>query len=224
MNSGTIWPRASSRPARPWLSAVVLAGHALLLWALLQSSVIEAAVQQAAVLTVHIVSPERAPAPPQPPQVKVRHPALPPVAVAAPVPEVHLQHDNPPSRLAGQAVQASVVPSAAPALLPLLPPAPPPAPAIQKLPASALRYLVEPVVEVPRLSRRLRESGTVRLRVVFDVRGLPRSVTLQRSSGFERLDQHALAAMRQARLVPCTEGGQPVECEADAPIEYPLEN
>ncbi|MCK7497523.1 MAG: energy transducer TonB [Comamonadaceae bacterium] len=92
------------------------------------------------------------------------------------------------------------------------------------VPPSALRYLVEPPVAVPLASRRLRETGTVVLRVVVDVRGNPRSVTLRRSSGFPRLDEQALGAMRQARFAPCTDEGRPVECESDAPIVYELEN
>ena len=79
-------------------------------------------------------------------------------------------------------------------------------------------------VQVPRLSRRARESGTVLLHVVVDVQGLPRSVTLRQSSGHPRLDEQAVAAMRAARFVPCTDNGRAVECEADAPIVYELES
>jgi protein TonB len=47
---------------------------------------------------------------------------------------------------------------------------------------------------------------------------------LQRSSGFARLDEQALAAMRQARFAPCTEHGMPIECESSAALAYDLEN
>jgi protein TonB len=90
--------------------------------------------------------------------------------------------------------------------------------------AGALQYTVPPPVEVPRMSRRLNETGTVVVRVIVDVRGLPRLVALNRSSGFSRLDEQALGAMRAARFKPCTRDGQPVECEALAPIAYELEN
>jgi protein TonB len=89
--------------------------------------------------------------------------------------------------------------------------------------ATAVDYLRLPPVEVPRLSRRAGESGTVWLRVVVDVRGLPLQVGVQRSSGHARLDEQALWAMRQARFKPQTENGQPIELEVTAPIEYTLE-
>jgi protein TonB len=113
-------------------------------------------------------------------------------------------------------------PPAAPA--PPAPASPPPAPPPRKLlSGSAVQYLVEPPVEVPRLSRRAGEHGTVWLRVVVDVRGLPAQVLLQRSSGYARLDEQALWAMRQARFRPHTEDGKPIEVEVAAPIEYPLQ-
>lgn len=224
MNSSMTWPMAPTRMARPWLSIAIVVGHGLLLWALLQLNLVQQVIRQAAPLMVQIVSPTRE-RPPEPPiQVQAPRPPMPQTVLAMPVPEVLVQRENPPPTITVQAAATPVTPPPAPALAPPAPPSPPPQPALQKVPASALRYLVEPPVEVPRLSRRMRESGTVLLRVVVDLRGLPRSVTLLRSSGFERLDQQALGAMRLARFVPCTDGGKPVECESDAPIVYELEN
>jgi protein TonB len=80
-----------------------------------------------------------------------------------------------------------------------------------------------PPAEVPRLSRRAGESGVVWLRVVVDRSGLPAQVTVARSSGFARLDEQALWAMRQARFQPHIEDGQPIEIEVLAPIEYALD-
>ena len=61
------------------------------------------------------------------------------------------------------------------------------------------------------------------LRVVVGTQGQPLHVSVQRSSGYSRLDEQALWAMRQARFKPHTEDGQPVEVEVTAPIEYPEE-
>lgn len=61
------------------------------------------------------------------------------------------------------------------------------------------------------------------LKVVVGVRGLPLSVQVQRSSGYPRLDEQAVWAMRQAGFRPQTENGSPIELEVAAPIEYPLE-
>jgi len=91
------------------------------------------------------------------------------------------------------------------------------------VPASALRYSTLPQQVYPLASRRMNEAGTVMVKVVVDVKGLPRQVSLQQSSGFARLDEQALAAMRAARFQPCTDGGQPVECMAIAPLVYELD-
>ena len=228
MSSSPPWRAAPARTARPWLSLVVFAGHGLLLWGLLQLDAIADVVRQAAPLVVQIVSsPERPPEPAPPLRVLPPSPALPQVVVTVPVPEVQVQREEPAPTITVQAVAAPPAPAAAQtvaAAAAVSPPAPPPSPAPLQVPASALRYLVEPPVEVPRVSRRLRETGTVLLRVVVDTRGLPRSVLLQQSSGFDRLDQQALGAMRQARFIPCTHGGKPVECESTAALEYTLEN
>jgi protein TonB len=112
----------------------------------------------------------------------------------------------------------AAVAAASPAAAVEAPPAPRP------VPSSALRYLVAPPLAFPPASRRLGESGTVVLRVVVDVQGLPKRIALQRSSGFARLDEQALAAMRQARFAPCTERGEPIECESNAALAYDLEN
>ena len=89
--------------------------------------------------------------------------------------------------------------------------------------ATAASYQTAPPAEVPRLSKRAGESGTVWLRVRVDPAGLPVQVQLHRSSGYARLDEQALWAMRQARFKPHTEDGRAVEVEVIAPIEYPAD-
>lgn len=152
---------------------------------------------------------------------------MPPASVL-PVPVVELATPSAPP-----AAPAAVAPAAAP-------PAPPqvtlPAPAApvqsatapqvqarRQLPTSAVRYLAPPPAEVPRASRRAGESGTVWLKVVVSPQGLPVQVSLHRSSGFARLDEQALWAMRQARFKPSLEDGNAVEVEVLAPIEYPAD-
>ena len=87
----------------------------------------------------------------------------------------------------------------------------------------AVRYLVPPAIEVPMASRRLGESGTVQLRVVVDAAGLPKQVTLHKSSGYARLDEQAMSAMRQARFKPQTENGVAIEWIVIAPLQYEIE-
>lgn len=218
---------APPRPAsKPLLTLGVVCGHGLLLWALVQLGVVQRVVQAAQPLAVRLVSTPEAPRPverlPEPPRPQ------PPAAVALVVPAVTI--DTPQVASPREAPAVEVVAAPAPpapsvvAVAPPAPPAPPPAAAPVRVDMSQLRYRVEPPVALPRLSRRLRETGTVVLHVVIDTQGVPRSVTLRQSSGFARLDEQALSAMRQARFVPCTENGRPVECEANAPIAYELEN
>lgn len=136
------------------------------------------------------------------------------------------------------AVAAAPAPAPVVAALPPPPPAPtpvqltptppvqvtpPPAPSLKRIPASAVRYLREPRSAVPLMSKRLKESGVVQVRVIVDVNGMPREVSLAKSSGFARLDEQALLDIRTARFVPQTENGQPIEWEVIAPMSYDLD-
>lgn len=117
------------------------------------------------------------------------------------------------------------VAAAAPAVVaPATAQAAPPAPAAPKtLPSSAVRYLVPPVLSYPRASRDLGESGVVRLRVLVDEQGRPREIEVAKSSGFPRLDQAALVAMRAARFQPHLEDGQPRMVWVQAPLNFQLD-
>lgn len=241
-------PRLPSRGA-----AVLVAGlHLALGIALLQMPTVQKPLRQvvldAAPLMVSLwMPPAPAPTPAAatpPPTVRALRPpaALSPSVLAAPPapPEVgptpvpsseaaapqRLAPEGPPAMPAAAAALTgaaaavglrAVPPPAAPA------PPPPPAPVRKQVTAAAMGYLVPPPAEVPLASRRAGESGVVWLRVVVDVQGLPAEVRVQRSSGHPRLDAQAVAAMRQARFRPHTEGGLALEVEVLAPIEYPSE-
>jgi protein TonB len=92
------------------------------------------------------------------------------------------------------------------------------------VPATAVQYVQPPRPEYPLYSRRLREQGTVQLRVLIDEQGRPRQIVIDRSSGFPRLDDAAVAAMKAARFKPYTDNGQPQPVWAPAPIAFDLEN
>ena len=159
----------------------------------------------------------QAPAPPAPRMPWV---PLPRIEVAAPEPPISVAPAPvPPTPTPPVTDSAALLP---PAAAPAAPPAPPPGP--KRVPPRALRYAVQPPIEFPPLSRRLRESGVVVLHVVVNPAGLPRSVLLQRSSGFARLDEQAVDAMRRARFHPCMDNGVPIECESDAALAYELED
>jgi len=225
--------RPQSRPsyaelARPprsrrMLLVGIAAAHLLAFWGLSRMQDIRRAVAHVAPIVVHIVAPTEPPKPLPPtpvamPEFKVPAPALidPPVIAiaAAPAPAlvVAALPPPPPTPAPVQTVAAPVVQVQ-----------PPPAPTIKRIPASAVRYLKEPRMTVPLMSKRLKESGVVQLRVVVDVNGQPREITLAKSSGFARLDEQALQDMRSARFVPYTENGQAVEWEVIAPMSYEVD-
>lgn len=86
-----------------------------------------------------------------------------------------------------------------------------------------MAYLVPPPIEVPLASRRLGEQGTVHLRVRVGTDGLPKTVTVQRSSGFARLDDQAVWAMKRARFQPQTDNGIAIEWIVIAPLQYDID-
>ena len=77
--------------------------------------------------------------------------------------------------------------------------------------AQDISYLRKPAPLYPPAAQRARESGTVLLRVVVDTQGRPAEVTVARSSGYRRLDEAAMRAVREARFRPYIEDGQPRE-------------
>lgn len=223
--------RADLAPAeRRWLVAGVAGVHLLALWGLMQMESVRQTVREMAPLMVDFISTEppppkpAPPPPPTPPQAKRLPTPVPtplPVIVAEPTP--------------APAPPAFVVPAPVPAPAPVVvqappaPPAPPapvvapPPPAPKQISASALRWQVQPPVEMPLASRRLGESGTVLLYVVFDTSGRVKSASVQRSSGFPRLDAQALSAIQRSRITPHAENGQAIEVSALAPLAYELD-
>lgn len=203
----------------------MLAAHLVGGWALLQIDAVRQAVVEAAPIMVSLIAPPEKKAPPPPPPApvvpqpkKVLAPTPVPLIAAAPTPDAApSSFVAPPPPPVAQPVVVAAAPEQ-----PAAPPAPAPAP-LKQVPPGAVRYLTEPRMSVPLLSKRLGESGTVVLRIVVDVRGHLKHATVRKSSGFERLDKQALLEIRTARFVPQTENGQPVEWETLAPMAYELE-
>ena len=81
---------------------------------------------------------------------------------------------------------------------------------------------VEPVY--PATSRRLGEEGTTRLRVMVDESGRPRDVKVMTSSGFARLDQAAIEAVKRWRFVAATDGSRSVASWTQVAITFQLKN
>ncbi len=128
---------------------------------------------------------------------------------------------------------APVVPPAPPAppappepIVSAPPPAPPapPAPPRIELPSSNADYLRNPPPPYPSLSRRLGEQGRVVVRVFIQLDGTASRAEVQRSSGFERLDQTAVQAALRWRYVPGKRAGVPEPMWVNVPIDFTLKN
>ncbi len=126
--------------------------------------------------------------------------------------------------------------SAAPVSSPTEPvaPPPPPAPVIEAPPprlAGPVTLSAELSVSCPErsapayppLSRRLGEEGKVLLRVELDEQGNVGSARVATASGFPRLDEAALAAVKTWRCNPARRDGQPVRAVALQPFKFVLQ-
>jgi protein TonB len=92
------------------------------------------------------------------------------------------------------------------------------------LPSSNAAYLNNEPPSYPAMSRRLGESGRVIVRVLIGTDGRAKEARVQRSSGFERLDQQALETARDRwRYVPGTRNGVPEAMWFNVPINFVLE-
>ena len=86
-------------------------------------------------------------------------------------------------------------------------------------------YLGAPPTPVfPSISRRMREEGLVVVRVQINTKGYVDKATIQKSSGFERLDESALQAVRRAAFKPYPENGVAYPALADIPFNFKLKD
>ena len=99
-----------------------------------------------------------------------------------------------------------------------------PAPLRVELPSTDADYLQNPRPVYPPLSKRLGEQGQVVYSVLIGADGLPISAKLIKSSGFERLDAAAYAAVMSWRYVPGKRNGVATQMSYNAPINWVLES
>lgn len=207
--------RALRREQAPAFLAAI-AVHGLAAWALLSvNSVREVLLDAMPPLVVSLIDarqePEALTPPPAEPRLEVT-----PLAVITPLPEqveVAIASADAPRT---QAVAAVVVTQPQVTDRPLTPASP------KTIAASAVEYIVSPKPAYPLYSRRAKETGTVMLRVLIDDSGLPAQIVIEKSSGFPRLDEAALAAMRGARFKPYMENGRTLAVWAPAPVIFEL--
>jgi protein TonB len=199
--------------------ATLLALHGIAIVGLMNASRLRDAVAEARPIFLAVVD---APAPvarpqPLPPPPSLRVPAPPPLELPLIAPEPSPS----PSPLLAQ-VAAPAPPPAPVAQVVEVAPVQAPAPASKTIPASAVQYLVPPAPVYSRISARMKESGKALIRVYIDAAGMPRNVQLATSTGFTRLDDAALAAVRNCRFKPYLENGVAVAGWAAIPIEFEL--
>lgn len=118
------------------------------------------------------------------------------------------------------------VPAQAPTV-PTLAPAPPLAPVATHEPVVPPRadaaHLNNPVPVYPPISRRLGEQGWVQLDVYILADGTVGEIKLKRSSGYARLDQAALEAVRNWRYQPARRGNEAIAFWYVQPLTFSLD-
>lgn len=108
------------------------------------------------------------------------------------------------------------------------PPEPPPPEPVAAQPAPEIppnfvaAYLNNPSPAYPAVSRRLGETGKVLLRVLVSPLGAAERVEIHQSSGYDRLDQAALQAVRRWKFVPARQGDSAVAAAVIVPIDFQL--
>ena len=153
-------------------------------------------------------------APPRPAPVVQPRPAAPVVAPAPTAPAPVPAAPEPTPSPAAAAAPAAPAPS---------PPAPPAPPVIVQ-PSTSAAHLNNPAPAYPAMSKRLGESGRVVVRVLIGPDGRAQDARIQRSSGFDRLDQVALETARDRwRYVPGTRNGVPEAMWFNVPLNFVLE-
>jgi periplasmic protein TonB len=188
-----VYTTKTNKGTRTSAAAVVIAGHAAVIYALMVTmGVVEAPPIVEPIKAVFIDAPPVEPEPYVPPET-------PSVAqqqvVDVPLPEI------PPMTTPAESITvppvAEVPPSAEPS-----------APAVMEAKSLSVTRRVEPVY--PPASRRLDEKGVVGLRVLVDERGRPREVQVAKSSGFDRLDEAAVTAVRRWQFSPAMQESRAV--------------
>jgi protein TonB len=101
-------------------------------------------------------------------------------------------------------------------------PEPPPPPVIP--PRVDATQLNNPIPPYPAASRRLGEEGKVLLDVYLLADGTVGQIKIKVSSGYPRLDEAALAAVKRWHYVPASRGGEPIPYWYVQPIVFSLRN
>jgi len=196
-------------------SAIIVGG---LLASLLTMSIASMQKEKRSLAVFDVLSPPEPPAPPPPPKQQpepVKRAASP---IVAPLPLI--QVPSPPVQIA-----TSPTPSPPEVSIPGPPsPSTQPAPAIESVGDLSSKMIAAAPPRYPHESRRKREQGTVVLLVLLAVDGSVAGISVSQSSGFDRLDQAALSAVRRWRWSPTRRGGAAVMVRGLVEIPFVLQD
>lgn len=207
------------------IASCVILLHVAVLWAL-QTGLMRRAVEiiVPGEILSEFISPPAPPAPqPQTPAPQPVKQEVKPVVKPTPTPPLPAPTPEP-APMVAPAAPAPAQPAIEASTVAATPAAPQaPAPARIELPSSDAAYLNNPKPSYPALSRRLGEQGKVVVRVLISVDGTAQQAEIRTSSGYERLDQAALATVRNWRYVPGKRNGTAEAMWFNVPINFVLE-
>ncbi|MGU7776250.1 energy transducer TonB [Burkholderia sp. MR1-5-21] len=235
-----VWPAASRMNPRVIAAAVgVLAVHAVMLTAAwLHRNAPPPKPVEVRTITAQLLTPA-------PIAQNVAAESIPQPAPPKPTPRVKPKIEQKPVPTVSKPTPQPVAPSHAPSPTPAADPAPAPAPAAAAPAAAAPSAAPGPARETmdvrapktvptlqcafvepdyPMMSRRRGESGTAYVHFVVGVTGKIESIELQKSSGYSRLDEAALAAMRASTCRPYIEHGQAIRAARTQPYKFGLDD
>ena len=197
-----------------WLGlALVLLVHALAGWALWHHRLQVGRDAERSVM-VSVVAPQVEPAPPRreipPPREMPR-----PVADPTPTPILATTPTNEEPAIAAAMAPRPVAEAPAPARAPSGP--------LALAAELAITCPERPAPAYPLPSRRLGENGTALVQVELDETGRVDAASIARSSGYPRLDEAALTAVRQWRCNPAQRDGRPVRATANQAFKFVLQ-
>ncbi len=213
--------------ALPFLA--VMAGHVFLLWALVKGLAMAAPQPPEVVVMASIISappieqapPEPQAEPPKPQPKPVAQPKLKPQPLAI---KPKAQAEKPAETVVAQAqpVQATTAaPTESDSNAEATASSAPPSDTVVK-PTKA-DYLNNPKPEYPALSRRLGEEGKVVISVLINTQGRAEEVRLKKSSGYNRLDDAALRAVKTWGFRAGTRNGVAEAMWFDVPVLFRLD-
>jgi protein TonB len=193
---------------RGGVALAVIAGHAAVIYAVAVTlGVVEAPAFAPKMEVVMVAAPEPVVEEPEP----VRTPPVtePDIFVPEPIAQIEVPVETPPVIVAPVAPPAANTAITSSGSGPML--------------TTTLKVTrrVEPMY--PPASRRLAEEGTVQLRVHVDERGRARDVELLQSSGFDRLDAAAIAAVRRWQFSPAMQHSRAVPAWTQVNVLFRLD-